>query len=76
MILQLVAIWAIVIASLAWFVRDELRLRRLARLNRAARFYAAAPQYRHVQVESDPVEDAARSRFIRELSRQGSPAAG
>jgi hypothetical protein len=75
MILQLVAIWAIVIASVVWFVRDELRLRRLARLSQAARFYAAAPQYRHVLIESDPAVDAVRNRFIRELSQQGSPAA-
>jgi hypothetical protein len=74
-ILQLGAIWAIVIVCLVWFVRDELRLRRDARLNEAARFYAAAPQYRHVHIGSDPLGEAARLNFIRQLSRQGWPAA-
>ncbi len=76
MILQLAAIWAIVIVSFVWFVRDELRLRRLARLNKAARFYAHAPQYRHVRTENDPVGETARRNFVRRLSRQGSPVAG
>ena len=76
MILQLAAIWTIVIASLVWFVRDELRQRWDARLDKAARFYARAPEYRHVHVESDPAVEGARRNFIRQLSRQGSPVAG
>lgn len=51
---ELMAIWAIVIATTVWFFRDERRLRAEAELQRAARYYAHAPKYRHVAVE--PVE--------------------
>ncbi len=76
MIVQLAAIWVIVLASIIWFVRDEVRLRRMARLEQAARYYAEAPQYRHVRVETEPVLEGRRPDFLRQLSRQGSPAAG
>ena len=45
---ELVAMWAIVIATVVWFIRDERRLRAQAELQRAARYYAHAPRYRHV----------------------------
>ena len=48
---ELLAMWAIVIATVIWFIRDEKRLRADAELQRAARYYAHAPKYRHVAVE-------------------------
>ena len=48
---ELLAMWAIVIAAIIWFIRDEKRLRAEAELQRAARYYAHAPKYRHVTVE-------------------------
>jgi type II secretory pathway component PulK len=48
MILHLLAIWSIVIATLVWFVHDEMRRRSQARLATAARYYAFAGEYRHV----------------------------
>lgn len=42
---QVLAIWAIVLATIVWFVRDERRLRAEAALKRAAAYYAHAPQY-------------------------------
>lgn len=56
MVWQVVAMWAIVIVTITWFVRDERRLRREAVLARAAAYYAHAPKYRHVSVE--PAETA------------------
>jgi hypothetical protein len=47
MVWQVVAMWAIVIVTITWFVRDERRLRREAVLDRAARYYAHAPKYRY-----------------------------
>ena len=48
---ELLAMWAIVIGTIIWFIRDEKRLRAEAELQRAARYYAHAPKYRHVAVE-------------------------
>lgn len=48
---ELFAIWAIVVATTVWFVRDEKRRRRDADIAYAARYYAHAPKYRHVTVE-------------------------
>lgn len=48
---EMLAIWAIVIATFIWFIRDEKRLHAEAALKRAARYYAHAPQYRHVSAE-------------------------
>ena len=45
---QLLALWAIVLVTVIWFVRDERRQRADARLARAARYYAHAPKFRHV----------------------------
>ena len=55
MVLELLAIWAIVIATVIWFVRDERRLAADADLARAAAYYAHASKYRHAMVHSDPV---------------------
>lgn len=53
---ELLAIWLIVVATIIWFIRDEKRLRAEAELERAARYYAHAPQYRHVTPEpTDPI---------------------
>lgn len=49
---ELLAIWAIVITTLAWFRRDEQRLR-AERLAVKARQYALAPAYRH-EVRTGP----------------------
>jgi hypothetical protein len=80
MIWQVVAVWMIVIPTVVWFVRDERHRRQQAVLERAARFYAEAPQYRHVRVEGDrPVPKPQRAqassrlkpaekRFLSELS--------
>jgi hypothetical protein len=73
MILQLAAIWTIVLVTIVWFVRDERRLLRQTRLNQVARYLAEAPQYRHVHVESDPVLKAARRSFLRHISQPASP---
>jgi hypothetical protein len=51
MLLQLLALWGIVIVAIIWFVRDERRLRADAELARAASYYAHAPKYRHVAAD-------------------------
>lgn len=63
MILELVAIWAIVIAAVVWFVRDERRERADADLKRAASYYAHAPKYRYAspQPEADVPVPARRA---------------
>lgn len=48
---EVLAMWGIVGATMIWFIRDEKRLRADAALERAARYYAHAPQYRHVSPE-------------------------
>lgn len=52
---ELLAIWAIVITVLTWFVKDEKRLRAEADIARAARYYAHASKYRHVAPQAIPV---------------------
>lgn len=47
MVLQLALIWIIVATTLVWFVRDERRLVAV-KLDEAARYFAIAPQFRHV----------------------------
>jgi hypothetical protein len=54
MLLQLLALWGIVIVAIIWFLRDERRLRADAVLAEAARYYARAPKYRHLAA-SEPV---------------------
>lgn len=46
---ELVAIWAIVLLTLIWFVRDERRLRAERELAEAAGYYAHASKYRPVE---------------------------
>lgn len=48
---ELLAIWAIVIVAVTWFVRDEKRQEAEAAVARAARYYAHAPKYRHIPAE-------------------------
>lgn len=48
---EILAMWAIVLTTIIWFIRDEKRLRSEAELKRAARYFAHAPQYRHLTVE-------------------------
>jgi len=77
---ELLAMWGIVIATIIWFIRDERRLRAEAELKRAARYYAHAPQYRHVAVEpaAEPVMPQRRTgglsreqrAFIKEFSNR------
>lgn len=43
---QILAMWAIVVATLLWFARDERRLRAEAAMVAAAAYYAHAPKYR------------------------------
>lgn len=46
--MELLALWTIVVGTVIWFIRDEKRLRAEADIERAARYYAHAPKYRHV----------------------------
>ena len=58
---ELLAMWVIVIVTVTWFVRDERRIRAEADIERAARYYAHAPKYRHVAAEpAKPAEPPAR----------------
>ena len=43
---ELIAVWAIVIATLIWFVRDERR-RHARKLDAMARHFATAAAWRH-----------------------------
>lgn len=52
MVLQLALMWAILIGTLVWFARDERRLAH-EKLDRAARYYATAPQYRYISVDAE-----------------------
>ena len=54
---QLLAIWAIVTLAVIWFLRDEKRRRSDAALQRAARYYAHAPKYRHVSANPVPMPE-------------------
>lgn len=67
---ELVAMWVIVIATVVWFVRDEKRLRAEAALERAARYYAHAPKYRHISTEPHQPPAAAPQRRTGGLSRE------
>jgi hypothetical protein len=51
---QLAAIWIVVGITIAWFIWDERRLR-AAKLDRQARYFAHAPQYRYVSSVAAPV---------------------
>ncbi|WP_332702654.1 hypothetical protein [Devosia sp.] len=62
MLLQLMALWGIVIAAIIWFVRDERRLGA-----EAASHYAHAPKYGHVAVD-EPVAVPVPAQRVGELT--------
>lgn len=78
MALELLAIWAITIATIIWFLRDERRIAR-EKLEAAVTYYASAEAYRHRPAEPEPVAEirprigggltAAQRRFFQELQR-------
>jgi hypothetical protein len=57
---ELLALWTIVAGTVIWFIRDEKRLQAEADIQRAARYYAHAANYRHVSPA--PVEQPAPPR--------------
>lgn len=62
---EIVAIWAIVIATLVWFHKDERRIK-AERLAQRARYFATAPAYRHeVAVPTQPGASAPQARAHR-----------
>lgn len=66
---QLLAIWAIVLGTFVWFVRDERRIEADRALARAARYYAHAPRFRALaQPEPTPLPRP-RSGAIRHADR-------
>lgn len=44
---QLLAMWVVVVTTVVWFIRDERRRRADREIERAARYYAHAPRFRH-----------------------------
>lgn len=50
---QILAMWAVVMATIVWFVRDERRLLANAAMAQAAYYYSRAPQYRYQSSESE-----------------------
>ena len=70
MVWQLLAIWAIVIVTTIWFVRDETRRRRDADIERGARYYAHADKYRHLVAPAvQPAKPARRPAGLSEEQR-------
>ena len=51
---QLVAIWIVVVLTIAWFISDE-RWAKAAKLDRQAQYFAHAPQYGYVPRIAAPV---------------------
>lgn len=51
---ELLAMLAIVIATLVWFVRDERRMRADEELAQSTQYYAHATKYRPVVVKQPP----------------------
>lgn len=72
---QLLAIWAIVLSTIVWFVRDERRLEEEMVLARAARYYAHVPKRQSIRPEpiplpkprSGPIRHSDRAYFQRVL---------
>ena len=58
MLIELVVLWAIVIGTVAWFIRDERRLKAEA-LDRAALGFARSPHYRRADTTSAHVVEQA-----------------
>lgn len=67
---ELLAIWAIVIATVMWFVRDEQRRRRDQDLERAARYYALAPQFSRPDATAPVPPPATRVGGLSQAQRQ------
>jgi hypothetical protein len=61
---QLALLWAIVLATIVWFVRDERRQNR-EKLEQAARFFAQAPQYRYAPAPAPSAPSAPAQRLVR-----------
>jgi hypothetical protein len=70
MLLQLMALWGIVIATVTWFVRDERRLRAEAERAKAVSYYAHAPKYRHVAIDEPVAVPAQRVGGLTETQRR------
>ncbi|HTN60225.1 MAG TPA: hypothetical protein VL147_01565 [Devosia sp.] len=69
MILQVLAVWLIVMTTIVWFMRDEKR-RRDGALSAQALAYAKAPHYRHpAPAESAPPMPIARQAGLRAADR-------
>ena len=75
---EIVAIWAIVVATLVWFRRDEDRERSKA-LAEQARYFATAPRYRHRHIpKSEPLAETPPQAMVHrrylDLLKSGGPA--
>lgn len=74
---EILAIWAIVVATLVWFRRDEDRQRSKA-LAEQARYFATAPRYRHRHISRrEPIAETpplamAHRRYLDLLKSGGS----
>lgn len=74
---EIFAIWAIVIATLIWFRRDEAR-QRSSRLAEQARYFATATHYRHranvprSTAEQIPPQALVHRRYL-DLLKSGGP---
>jgi hypothetical protein len=69
---EILAIWAIVIPTITWFVRDEKRREAELAIARAARYYAHEPKYRHrsaERFEAAPPAPARRTGGLTESQR-------
>ena len=71
MVWQVLAMWAIVIVTITWFVRDERRLRREAALVQAAAYYAhrRVPAYSDGRSGGDRCAGGARRRADRSAAQ-------
>lgn len=78
MVWELIAIWAIVIATIVWFVRDERREQSRRLEQQAIRFATgsawrhrepAAPRPAFVRAQSSDLTDVQR-KFLEEMRRQ------
>ncbi|HTN61778.1 MAG TPA: hypothetical protein VL147_09500 [Devosia sp.] len=67
MVFQVLAMWMIVLATIAWFMRDEQR-RRDTMLSAQALAYAKAPHYRH-QPPAEPPMPMPRQAGLRAADR-------
>ncbi|MGV8831528.1 MAG: hypothetical protein ACOH2N_06090 [Devosia sp.] len=71
MLWQIFAMWAIVMVTIAWFIRDERRLIANAALAQASYYYAQAPQYRYQSSEPPaPMVPANRTGGLTQTQRE------